>query len=311
MTLNLDAFNDGSKKKSNTKYKAALGVSSVVGLFGIGSTLAANISLNGGGNVEFGQGVATTAACDEDGFTITPVTSFDNESGIFRVDHVQISGLDLTPEGTNWQESEEVIDKNESGGAADLTDAKLQFPGQYYDTITSDWKRTCDNVVLDFKAYTDDEDYLIYTDAAYEDRGQGSVTSPLGWSQNIDAVNGVASLDVSFNPGFAVVFDSYNDDGSYYEYNFAVNGIDQNDWHGNPSYMYVSFNNEASMWTSNAQFQFRNEYDNDRPNAATISKITVQSMTEFPTSYYAPFWRDGDSDFDIGLGNPSSGWFNP
>ena len=50
MTLNLDSFNEGSKKKSNSKYKAALGVSSVVGLFGIGSTLAANISLNGGGN---------------------------------------------------------------------------------------------------------------------------------------------------------------------------------------------------------------------------------------------------------------------
>ena len=301
MTLNLDAFNDGSKKKSNSKYKAALGVGSVVSLFGIGSTLAANISLNGGGNVEFGQGVATTAACDEDGFTITPVTSFDNETGIFRVDHVQVSGVDLTPEGTGYV----------AGGYLTQDAAKEAHPGQYYDTITSDWKRTCDNVVLDFKAYTDDEDYLIYTDAAYEDRGQGSVTSPLGWSQNIDAVNGVASLDASFNPGFAVVFDSYNDDGSYYEYNFAVNGKDQNDWHGAPNYMYVSFNNEASMWTSNAQFQFRNDYDDNRPNAATISKITVQSMTEFPRSYYAPFWRDGYNDFNIALGNPSSGWDSP
>jgi hypothetical protein len=301
MTLNLDAFNDGSKKKSNTKYKAALGVSSVVGLFGIGSTLAANISLNGGGNVEFGQGVATTAACDEDGFTITPVTSFDNESGIFRVDHVQVSGLNLTPEGTGWDDDD--LD------FASQDDAKEAYPGQYYDG--SDWKRTCDNVVIDFKAYTDDEEYLIYTDAAYGGSGPGSITTPVGWTQNHDIVNGVSEFDGASNPGFAVVFDSYNDDGSYYEYNFAVNGVDQNFWHGSPNYMYVGFNNEASMWTSNAQFQFRNEYDNDRPNAATISKITVQSMTEFPTSYYAPFWRDGDSSFDIGLGNPSSGWEAP
>ena len=100
MTLNLDSFGENPKKKSTTKYKAALGVGSVVSLFGIGSTLAANISLNGGGNVEFGQGVATTAACDEDGFNVTPVTSYDNQHSIFRVDYVQVEGLNLTPEGS-------------------------------------------------------------------------------------------------------------------------------------------------------------------------------------------------------------------
>ena len=39
MTLNLEAFGDRPKKKSQTKYKAALGFGSVVSLFGIGSTL--------------------------------------------------------------------------------------------------------------------------------------------------------------------------------------------------------------------------------------------------------------------------------
>ena len=136
MTLNLDAFDESSKKKSKTKYKAALGVGSVVGLFGIGSTLAANISLNGGGNVEFGQGVATTAACDEDGFSITPVTVFNNEFEIFMVDYVRVSGLDLTPEGSisilnpdgaDFQ-ALGITDQNNSGGV-DQADAKLQYPG--------------------------------------------------------------------------------------------------------------------------------------------------------------------------------------
>jgi hypothetical protein len=301
MTLRLDAFDESSKKKSNTKYKAALGVGSVVSLFGIGSTLAANISLNGGGNVEFGQGVATTAACDEDGFDITPVTVFDNEYGIFRVDHVQVSGVDLTPEGTGWND--------EDLSYASQDEAIEAHPGQYYDG--TDWKRTCDNVVLDFKAYTDDEEYLLYTDGAYGGSGPGSITTPVGWTQDHDIVNGVSEFDGASNPGFAVIFDSYNDDGSYYEYNYAVNGVDKDNWHGVPNDMYVSFNNEASMWTSNAQFQFRNDYADDQPNAASISKITVQSMTEFPTSYYAPFWRVGDNDFNLDLGNPSSGWFIP
>jgi hypothetical protein len=301
MTLRLDAFDESSKKKSKTKYKAALGVGSVVSLFGIGSTLAANISLNGGGNVEFGQGVATTAACDEDGFNITPVTSYDNEHSIFRVDHVQISGLNLTPEGTGWND--------EDLSYASRNEAIEAHPGQYYDG--TDWKRTCDNVVLDFKAYTDDQDYLLYTDDAYANLGPGSVTSPVGWVQDHEIENGLTVLDEASSPGFAVVFDSYNDDGSYYDYNYAINGVDQNYWHGIPNDMYVYFNNEASMWTSNAQFQFRTNWDSDRPNAASISKIAVQSMTEFPTSYYAPFWREGDNHFNVDLGNPSSGWFIP
>jgi hypothetical protein len=152
MTLRLDAFDESSKKKSKTKYKAALGVGSVVSLFGIGSTLAANISLNGGGNVEFGQGVATTAACDEDGFNVTPVTSFDNDAGIFRVETVEVTGVNLTPEGTGYGLSGSGVTDQNNSGTVTQADAKLQYPGQYFDG--SDWKRTCDNVVLDFKVGT-------------------------------------------------------------------------------------------------------------------------------------------------------------
>jgi hypothetical protein len=293
MTLNLEAFGE-RPKKSNSKYKAALGVSSVVGLFGIGSTLAANISLNGGGNVEFGQGVATTAACDEDGFTITPVTSFDNQQGIFRVEYVEVSGVNLTPQGSivgqvTYEEAG-VTDQNESGTVTQ-EDAKIQFPGQYYDV--SEWKRTCDNVVLDFKAYTDDEEYLLYTDDAYDGSGPGSLTSPVGWAQ--DFIYG--ALDMAYSPGFALIIDSY-DDGSDYDYNFGVDIVDVTDWHGDSGQMYFSIaDNPASVVSSNSEFQIRWNYAGIRPNAASISKITVQSMASFPYTY--------DPHTTNGIGNPS------
>ena len=46
----------------------------------IGYTLAANISLNSGQNVEFGQGVTQASACDNE-ITVTPQAEFINSSG--------------------------------------------------------------------------------------------------------------------------------------------------------------------------------------------------------------------------------------
>jgi hypothetical protein len=286
MTLNLDSFDKSPKKK--TKYKAALGVGSVVSLFGLGSTLAANISLNGGGNVEFGQGVATTAACDEDGFNVTPHTSYDNDHSIFRVDYVQVTGLDLTPEGTGYS----------AAGYGSQAAAKTAHPGEYY--VNGDWKRTCDNVVLDFKAYTSDPEYAQYTDDAYDNPSNTAITSPVAWSQGFD--NNSPQLDWIESAGFAVIFDS-NDEGSSYDWNSAVYANEPNNWHGMSNDVYVDNYNNSSLWTSQAEFNFRS---NNAPNAASISKITVQSMNSFPTSYYA---NNGAQNGE-GLGNPSGGWWN-
>jgi hypothetical protein len=280
MTLNLESFNEGLKKNSS-KYKAALGVGSVVSLFGIGSTLAANISLNGGGNVEFGQGVVTTAACDEDGFSITPVTVFNNQFSIFMVDYVQVSGVDLTPEGKNWLASGDVFDKNGSG-TTDIADAKLLFPGQYYDTIASDWKRTCDGVVLDFKAYTDDENYAIRTVLDYGSESEASLQKPIGWYQDPTDETG------NFSPGFALIFDM-NDAGDDFDSNYAADDATS----GSPTHFDYDLVDYSTISTSTFTFEIIDSFA--RPDAASISKITVQSMAEFPSSYYA--WY-------AGLGNP-------
>ena len=276
MTLNLDSFNEESKKKSSSKYKAALGVSSVVGIFGIGSTLAANISLNGGGNVEFGQGVATTAACDEDGFTITPVTSFANDRGIFKVDYVQVSGVNLTPEGTGWADDD--LD------FASQDQAKEAYPGQYYDG--SEWKRTCDNVVLDFKAYTDDVNYSYRTVLDYGSLSDASLQKPIGWYQeNISGSTG------NFSPGFALIFD-INDAGDDWDSNYAAEAGTDGDIGGPGDFDYELLD-YSSVATSTFTFYVNNEYA--KTDAASVSKITVQTMKDFPYTYDA-YWP--------GPGNP-------
>ena len=294
MTLNLEAFNEGSKKKNQAKYKAALGVGSVVSLFGIGSTLAANISLNGGGNVEFGQGVATTAACDEDGFTITPVTYFDNEDEIFKVDYVQVSGVNLTPEGTGYELSGSgVVDQN-NDSEVDQSDAKEQFPGQYYDG--SDWKRTCDGVVLDFKAYTDDVNYInrtVINDNFESISGDtADLQNPIGWRQDHDP----GDTTYNWEPGFALVID-ISDDSNYVNsssgYNFAVD----DDISGDPFNMSFSIVDFSSMDAATSTFEFYVVDDSRKTDAASISKITVQSMSQFPSSYKARY---------EGLGNPTN-----
>ena len=70
--------NNSSAPKTGKKLRVLLGIGALAAVTGIGSTLAANISL-GDGNVEFGQGVVTTAACDGD-ITIAPSSIFVNPS---------------------------------------------------------------------------------------------------------------------------------------------------------------------------------------------------------------------------------------
>jgi hypothetical protein len=76
-------FSSSEPSKSNGPkgWKAALGVAVLLGASVLGTTLASNISLNNGANVEFGQGVATTTACDSDGILITPTSGFVNSQG--------------------------------------------------------------------------------------------------------------------------------------------------------------------------------------------------------------------------------------
>lgn len=90
-------FEDGPTKKTVKKSstKGLLAVAAFAAVAVLGSTLAANISLNSGSALEFGQGVAQTTACDGDGITVTPRAVFANASGAgsFNFATVSFSGI--------------------------------------------------------------------------------------------------------------------------------------------------------------------------------------------------------------------------
>jgi hypothetical protein len=98
--------NNSSAPKAGKKLRVLLGIGALAAVTGIGSTLAANISLNGGNDVEFGQGVVTTAACDGT-IDVAPVSTFVNSDGAtptpstarFDLGSIDFSGIDITAQG--------------------------------------------------------------------------------------------------------------------------------------------------------------------------------------------------------------------
>ena len=90
-------FDSAPQKRTGQKKSSTKGLLAVAGFAAIavlGSTLAANISLNSG-TLEFGQGVAVTSACDSNGITATPKAVFANTSGAgsFNFASVAFSGI--------------------------------------------------------------------------------------------------------------------------------------------------------------------------------------------------------------------------
>ena len=90
-------FDSAPQKRTGQKKSSTRGLLAVAGFAAIavlGSTLAANISLNSG-TLEFGQGVAVTSACDSDGITATPKAVFSNVTGggSFNFASVAFSGI--------------------------------------------------------------------------------------------------------------------------------------------------------------------------------------------------------------------------
>ena len=90
------------RKKSGGNLKSLAGLATVAAIAVLGSTLAANISLNSGSAIEFGQGVSVTSACDSDGITVTPSVKFVNaaNAGTFYLSTVALTGINAPASGT-------------------------------------------------------------------------------------------------------------------------------------------------------------------------------------------------------------------
>ena len=96
---------DGTPSREPKQGKSVKGLvaMAVIGAVAVlGSTLAANITLNSG-SLEFGQGIATATACDSNGITMTPKTSYTNTaSGSFSLASIAFSGIDDNCKGDLW-----------------------------------------------------------------------------------------------------------------------------------------------------------------------------------------------------------------
>ena len=102
--LNLGGSHDTSGPAPKKKFKVLLGVGLLAAVMGMGSPLAASITLSSGSPVEFGQGVAATTACDSS-LTVTPYSTYANRetatAGDFLFSSVTISNLDTSTTDTS------------------------------------------------------------------------------------------------------------------------------------------------------------------------------------------------------------------
>ena len=69
----------GRPARSKRAVKVWMGIGMVIAVLGVGSTLASTITINGGPNTEFGQGVQRTVYCGGDQeITVKPISSYLN-----------------------------------------------------------------------------------------------------------------------------------------------------------------------------------------------------------------------------------------
>jgi hypothetical protein len=122
--LNFESSGPAPKGKKRS-LKVVFGIGAIAAVMALSSTLAANINLNDGGNVEFGQGVTRTVACDSDGITLTPYSTFVNAPGAgdHKFTSLKVSGIDSSSShcaykdfyihvySKNSTEPENIIDK--------------------------------------------------------------------------------------------------------------------------------------------------------------------------------------------------------
>lgn len=196
--------------KPRKNLRVLLGVGTIVAVVGISYTLASSISLNGGDNVEFGQGVVATAACDSN-IAITPSSDFANATDArYLMSSIRVSGIDLTPEGWDLTQLPEGWDLTQSPPIFDEhfnpnSDPELRswdsgyemYAGKYR-KFDGTWANTCEGKVLQLRAYTNQSEYAPFTVG-------GSTDSPL-WLNRIVSGPGARPAATGANAGVGVRF---------------------------------------------------------------------------------------------------------
>jgi hypothetical protein len=98
MKLNLGG-KDAKGLRRVKPWQAIVGVIALVMVPTLGNTFAGSITVNTAQNVEFGQGIASTAACDSN-VTITPYALYDATQAGYFLDTITVSGIELRDSST-------------------------------------------------------------------------------------------------------------------------------------------------------------------------------------------------------------------
>jgi hypothetical protein len=101
--LNLNAPQGRAPRNQKTT-RIWLGVGLLVAVLGIGSTFAANITLNNNQNTEFGQGVQTTTYCGGSAvtLTVTPFSGYKNTGNAFYTTGFRVTGIPVSCNDTDF-----------------------------------------------------------------------------------------------------------------------------------------------------------------------------------------------------------------
>jgi hypothetical protein len=89
--LNFDS--NGSNRSPKKRARIATIIGGAFLMAAVGSTFAANVTINGGSAIEYGQGLTQATACD-DAIKITPTNHFVNSagsSGTFYIDTITVT----------------------------------------------------------------------------------------------------------------------------------------------------------------------------------------------------------------------------
>ena len=101
-----DPVEERAPRKRNSQGIIALILIFFGGSFFLSNTLAANVSLNSGGGVEFGQGVLQAVSCSGTSYNlkITPFSTFQNASGVgaYYLESVTISNIPSACNGVDF-----------------------------------------------------------------------------------------------------------------------------------------------------------------------------------------------------------------
>jgi len=126
-----------TKKKNNKVLKALLGISALIAVPVIGTTLAASITI-GTGPIQFGQGVQQAVTCDDE-VTVTPTAGFTNVDGggTFSLQSIEVTEILAACDGktftlkvyddTNDSSPQTVASPSPTPGAAVATALKVLF----------------------------------------------------------------------------------------------------------------------------------------------------------------------------------------